>query len=106
MTRRGKRWALLSVAVLASAAGAVYLRGNEVVRAAEAGDEIEGLRFRLSAGKLPGGESPRERNPIAPAEKLSDTDADKILARVKAIATQPDDEKDFALREEIGRAHV
>ena len=99
MTRQGKRWALLSVAVLASAAGAVYLRGNEVVRAAEAGDEIEGLRFRLSTGKLPGGESPRERNPIAPAEKLSDADADKILARVKASATQPDDEKDFALRE-------
>ncbi|WP_395142162.1 Ig-like domain-containing protein, partial [Armatimonas sp.] len=66
---------------------------------AEASDEVEGLRFRLSAGKLPGGESPSERNPIAPAEKLSDTDADKILARVKAIATQPDDEKDFALRE-------
>ena len=99
MTRRSKRWALLGAVAVASAAGATYFHSNEVVRAAEAGDEVEGLRFRLSAGKLPGGEQPAERTPIAAIEKLSDLDADKILARVKAIGVQPDDEKDFALRE-------
>lgn len=99
MTRKTTRWAAVSAAVLASAAGAAYLRGSGAVKAAEAGEEIEGLRFRLSAGKLGDGTSPAERNPIAPVQKLSDTDADKILARVKAIETQPDDEKTFALRE-------
>ena len=99
MTKQRKRGALLGALVLAGAAGASYLRGGETIRAAEAGDQVEGLRFRLSAGKLAGGESPAERLPITPAQKLSDADADKILARVKAIATQPDDEKDFALRE-------
>ncbi|WP_309717003.1 alpha-2-macroglobulin family protein [Armatimonas sp.] len=99
MTKQRKYGALLGVLALAGVAGATYLRGGEVVSAAEAGEDVEGLRFRLSAGKLTGGESPAERLPITPAQKLSDADADKILARVKAIATQPDDEKDFALRE-------
>ena len=99
MTKQRKYGALLGVLALAGVVGATYLRGGEVVRASEASDEVEGLRFRLSAGKLAGGESPAERLPITPAQKLSDADADKILARVKAIATQPDDEKEFALRE-------
>ena len=98
MLQQRKRLALVSAAALATAAGALYLRGTETVRAAEAPEEVEGLRFRLSEGKPQNGEV-SVRNPIAPAEKLSDADADRVLARLPAIKAQPDDEVDFALRE-------
>lgn len=100
MTQKQRRpWALLGATLLTGVAGVAWLRSNSEVQAAEAGEEIEGLRFRLSAGKLPGGDSPATRLPIPPAQKLSEAEAERILARVKAIQTAPDDEQDVAIRE-------
>ena len=99
MTRRGKFWVLASGVVLAATVAAMSLRGGEVVQAAEAQEEVEGLRFRLSEGKPLDGSSAAPRHPSAPAQKLSDAEADRVLARLPGVQAQPDDEKDFAIRE-------
>lgn len=66
-------------------------------RAEVAENAPKGLRFRLSEGK----EQPEQQsaNPVAPAVKLSESDTQRILARLPVLNAEGDDEKDFALRE-------
>ena len=61
------------------------------------GDIPDGLDMRLSNGKQ--GADAFDHSKLAPATKLSDDEAEKLLARMKAIATDGADKKDFALRE-------
>jgi uncharacterized protein YfaS (alpha-2-macroglobulin family) len=87
----------------AVAGGMACVRGTlpqttAVAMAAAPEDDAEGLRFRLSEGKPPlGGEA--ETIPIAQTTPLSDADADRVLARLKAVNAQPEDVQNFALRE-------
>ena len=60
-------------------------------------DAPDGLDLRLSEGRQ--GAPAFDRTKIAPATKLSDADADAVLGRMKPIAVDPDDTKDFALRD-------
>ncbi|HEU4595790.1 MAG TPA: alpha-2-macroglobulin family protein, partial [Pyrinomonadaceae bacterium] len=71
------------------------------VAAQGAGDEREGLRFRLSEGAE---ESEASRpsaaaSNVAPAEKLSEAETLKVLQRLPPIKVEAGDEQDFALRE-------
>jgi uncharacterized protein YfaS (alpha-2-macroglobulin family) len=117
MTPKG-RWAAVGAAVAlttAAAGGAIRLRqtlvqntgvkamlsmaGVTTVDAAEAGDEERnGLVFRLSEGK-PALGGAAETIPVGETTALSDADADRVLARVKAVGEKPEDVKGFALRE-------
>jgi alpha-2-macroglobulin len=58
---------------------------------------VEGLRFRLSEGaeRI---EKP-EPNPLAPATPLSETETQKLLARLPNIKTEAGDTQDFKLRD-------
>ena len=69
--------------------------GSAVVIAT--GDIPDGLDMRLSNGKQ--GADAFDHSKLAPATKLPDDEAEKLLARMKAIATDGADKKDFALRE-------
>src|SRR5688572_6680355 len=60
-------------------------------------DLPQGLALRLSEGKdQPGAVAAL---PVAPAQKLADADAQKLLARMPALVGQAGDRQDFALRE-------
>jgi uncharacterized protein YfaS (alpha-2-macroglobulin family) len=61
-------------------------------------DDSTGLRFRLSEGKPPLGGA-AESVPLGEATPLSDTDADRVLARLKPVGAQSGDVQSFALRE-------
>src|SRR6266403_1046653 len=60
-------------------------------------DTLKGLQLKLSEG-APAAERPA---PVAtaPASKLSDEEAEAVLKRLRPIKTDPDDQKDFALRD-------
>jgi alpha-2-macroglobulin len=57
----------------------------------------KGLRFRLSEGA----EQPEQRSTsaAAPAVKLSESDTQRVLARLPALNMESGDEQDFAMRE-------
>ncbi|MDX6694815.1 MAG: alpha-2-macroglobulin [Blastocatellia bacterium] len=59
--------------------------------------EPKGLRFRLSQGA----EQPeqRETGSITPATKLSESETQRVLARLPALNMESGDEQDFAMRE-------
>ncbi|MCW5803709.1 MAG: Ig-like domain-containing protein [Deltaproteobacteria bacterium] len=59
-------------------------------------DAPDGLDMSVSDGKQ--GAPAADRSKLAPATKLGDADAAAVLARTKAIATDPGDAKAFALR--------
>ncbi len=63
-----------------------------------ADDGTPGLRFRLGEGKSLLGDA-GEAVPLGETSLLSDSDADRVLNRLKAVGVQPGDTKDFALRE-------
>jgi hypothetical protein len=56
-----------------------------------------GLDLRLSNGKA--GPPAADRATLAPATKISDADANQVLGRMPALTGNPDDKKDFALRD-------
>ncbi|HEX8492960.1 MAG TPA: alpha-2-macroglobulin family protein [Pyrinomonadaceae bacterium] len=60
-------------------------------------DGPKGLRFRLSEGA----EQPERptTNAVAPAAKLSESDTQKVLARLPVLNLEGGDEQDFAMRE-------
>jgi len=60
-------------------------------------DHPPGLDLRLSEGKQ--GPPGRDHSKLAPAAKISDADAERILARMPAIKSEAGDQKDFALRD-------
>jgi hypothetical protein len=60
--------------------------------------ERKGLRFRLSEG-VEAAERPAARPPAAKAERLSDAEAARVLARLPEIKTEAADAQEFALRE-------
>ncbi len=57
----------------------------------------KGLRFRLSEGAEQA--APITRDTVAPAVRLSDVEANKILARLPDLKTETTDTQDFKLRE-------
>ena len=59
-------------------------------------DIPDGLDLRLSNGKA--GPPTFDRSKLAPAKKLGDADVQTILARAEALAEEPGDKQDFALR--------
>ncbi|HYY99535.1 MAG TPA: Ig-like domain-containing protein, partial [Pyrinomonadaceae bacterium] len=67
---------------------------------AEGGDSQtrEGLSFRLSEGAEESGKAEPRPSP-APAEKLSDAETARVLARLPELKTNEADVKEFALRE-------
>ena len=79
----------------ATAAITLQKRGGAAAAPADP-NAPDGLLFRLSEGKAPGSEKPA---PPTPSEKLSDADAEKLLARLPLPKSQPGDVVDFALRE-------
>ncbi|MFL6332226.1 MAG: DUF6049 family protein [Pyrinomonadaceae bacterium] len=60
--------------------------------------EKKGLRFRLSEG-AEAGEKPEARPPAPKAEKLSEAEAARVLARLPALKSEEGDAQEFALRE-------
>ncbi len=64
------------------------------------GDKRQGLRFRLSEGAEESeGRQPAAAPSVAPAEKISEAEAAKVLQRLPPLKAQESDEQDFALRE-------
>src|SRR5690606_7424268 len=61
-------------------------------------DAPDGLHVRLSDGR-PGGGAAGERVKVAPATKLPEPAAQKVLQRLPALVGEKDDRKSFALRE-------
>src|SRR5688500_9840272 len=59
-------------------------------------DAPPGLDLRVSDGKA--GPPAFDRAKLAPATKLTQAEADALLARGRPIQKDPDDQKDFALR--------
>ena len=59
-------------------------------------DAPPGLELRLSNGRQ--GAPAADHSKLAPATKLGDADAQKLLAQLPAIKASADDQKDFALR--------
>src|SRR3954469_25075035 len=59
-------------------------------------DIPDGLAMRLSDGKQ--GPPPFDHNKLAAAKKLGDADVAQLLKRADPLKTDPDDQKDFALR--------
>src|SRR5690349_1465370 len=55
-----------------------------------------GLTFRLSEGQE--GAEKREKQPLAPTDPLSNSDASGLMKRLPAIKVEPDDTTDFAKR--------
>src|SRR2546423_336861 len=55
-----------------------------------------GLDLRLSDGKS--GPPAADHNKLPPAAKISDADAEQVLARMPAIKSDAADQKDFAIR--------
>ena len=93
--RKALTLALLGLAaVAATATVTLQKRGGTALPADPS--VPDGLLFRLSEGKAPGSEKPA---PPAPAEKISDADAERLLARLPLPKSQPGDTVDFALRE-------
>jgi hypothetical protein len=68
------------------------MTGVTAVAAAQSADtdKQEGLVFRLSEGKPALGEDP-EKVPLGETTPLSNADADRVLARVKAVGDKPED---------------
>ncbi|HEX7314335.1 MAG TPA: DUF6049 family protein [Pyrinomonadaceae bacterium] len=64
--------------------------------AEESGEK--GLRFRLSEG-AEAAERPEARRPAAKAEKLSEAESARVLARLPELKTEGGDAREFALRE-------
>src|SRR5262249_29577968 len=59
----------------------------------------EGLQFRLSEGKAESNQ-PAQPQIVAPsAEPITDEAANNLLKRLPPIKSEPDDEKEFALRD-------
>jgi uncharacterized protein YfaS (alpha-2-macroglobulin family) len=94
------------VAVIAACGGG---KGNDgaspnVGSASPVSDEVyvqlkdapPGLDIKVSDGKA--GPPAFDRNKIAPARKLADSDAAGVLSRAKPITTEPTDQQAFALR--------
>lgn len=93
---------LLMLAVIAFTLPAVIWsnvsgQGRRGVRPIQTANASEGLQFRLSEGQ----ESSDRAQPIAapPASPLSDDVVGNLLKRLPPIKTDPDDEKEFALRD-------
>ena len=59
-------------------------------------DAPNGLDLKVTEGKL--GAPAFDKSKLAPATKLSDAEAQGMLARAKPITTDPTDQKAFALR--------
>ncbi|MBV8858151.1 MAG: hypothetical protein JOZ02_14565 [Acidobacteria bacterium] len=68
------------------------------VDAAEESAETKGLSFRLSEGAEQA-ERPEARPPAAKAEKLSEAEAARVLARLPELKSEAGDAQEFALRE-------
>jgi uncharacterized protein YfaS (alpha-2-macroglobulin family) len=64
---------------------------------AQGADVTTGLQVRLSEGTAALDNQPVA--PAAPAARLSEDDAQKVLRRLKPLAAAPGDEQDFALRD-------
>ncbi|HWU87971.1 MAG TPA: Ig-like domain-containing protein, partial [Kofleriaceae bacterium] len=62
----------------------------------QAKDLPPGLDLRVSEGKA--GPPPFDRDKLAPAKKLSETDVQALLSRARPIAKDPGDSQAFALR--------
>lgn len=60
-------------------------------------ETLKGLRFRLSEG-APASEKPPETH-VAPATRLSDSEAENVLKRLPPVKAEADDEQDFTLRD-------
>ncbi|MFM7321904.1 MAG: MG2 domain-containing protein, partial [Armatimonadota bacterium] len=59
----------------------------------------DGLDFRVSEGRAVATES-SERLPEAPATRLSDAEAERLLSRLEPVKVVPEDTTDFRVREE------
>ena len=59
----------------------------------------DGLYLKLSEGRPGAGDAGRDRIPVRPATKLTAADVNALIARMPALVEQPDDSKNFALRE-------
>src|SRR5579885_30146 len=70
----------------------------EVSAADDQPDEKKGLRFRLSEG-VEQSAKPAPQPTVAPAEKLSDSETARVLARLPPLKAEAGDEQEFALRE-------
>ena len=84
-----------------AAASATNEAGVEAYGQAEGpggADERTGLRFRLSEG-AEAAERPGERPPAAKAEKLSEAESARVLARLPELKAEGGDAREFALRE-------
>ncbi|MGC4042557.1 MAG: hypothetical protein QM758_01990 [Armatimonas sp.] len=88
---------LLGIAALGATAALTRQRGSTAVASSADPNQPDGLIFRLSEGKAPA-DSVAAAIP-APAEKLSDAEAEQLLSRIPLPKAQPGDVVDFALRE-------
>ncbi len=96
MTKR-KALTLGAVGIAALGATAALIRQPGTPARAAEPDQPNGLLFRLSEGKASTG-SDSVALP-APAEKLTDAEAEQLLSRLPLPKVQPGDVVDFALRE-------
>ncbi|MBA3805336.1 MAG: Ig-like domain-containing protein, partial [Acidobacteria bacterium] len=60
-------------------------------------ETVKGLRFRLSEGAAAAEQQPEAR--VAPATRLSESEAENVLKRLPPVKAEALDEQDFALRE-------
>ncbi len=87
------------LAPLAARAETNAMSETSVDAAEEAGAaEKKGLRFRLSEG-VEQAERPEARPPAPKAEKLSEAEATRVLARLPELKSEESDAQEFALRE-------
>ena len=92
------RQTLMENAAVRAIAAMTGMTTASAAESADTTDDRKGLIFRLSEGKPQlGGDA--QTVPTAETTPLSDADADRVLARLKAVGEKPDDVQGFALRE-------
>src|SRR5262249_28017537 len=84
---------LLPFAIQSGASG----QGRRNIRIPDG--EKNGLKFRLSEGKDESKQSERPQIAAPPAEPISDEAANNLLKRLPPIKSEPDDTKEFAMRD-------
>src|SRR5262249_14029244 len=84
---------LLPFAVQSGASG----QGRRNVRIPDG--EKNGLKLRLREGKDESKQAKRPQTAAPPAEPISDEAANNLLKRLPPIKSEPDDTKEFALRD-------
>src|SRR5687768_1838781 len=104
LVTRGIAWLTLAAFVSSSCGGKTNRptnpnpNGGDIdVVLQQTGDAPPGLDLRLADGKQAA--AAYDRSHIAAATKIPDSDATALLDRMKPIAVDPDDQKDFALRD-------